>query len=78
MTWKCEICSRSDESRGPTFTSAWAYFWHLAAHDPGSLARAVEPSLFGTPKINQAQPKFPRVWDRWDRGGRSGRVRRIT
>ncbi len=61
------------------------YIWHLNSwnvygnreHPPGDLARAVEPSLLGETVMDEAPPKYPRVWDRWDRGGRSGSVRQM-
>ena len=70
MTFLCECC--------PGTASEYArYIIHLQlAHPLGDLARAVEPSLFGTHLINEAPSQHPRVWDRWDQGGRSGPARR--
>ena len=70
LIFQCEVCPA-------TAASAWAYVYHLdAAHPVGELARAVEPSLFGSVVINEASAAKPRVWDRWDQGGKSGRATR--
>lgn len=72
MTLICEVCSRTADQPS-------RYFIHLAiAHQTGELARAVEPTLFGTATISEAPPSHPRVWDRWDRGGRSGPAIRFS
>jgi hypothetical protein len=62
----CEVC--------PSAADQYVrYIIHLdLAHDVGDLARAVEPSLFGTVIHSEAPPKHPRIWDRWDKGGKSG------
>lgn len=70
MTFLCECCPK-------TADQPVRYFLHLLlAHETGVLARAVEPSLFGTPTLDESPPNRPRVWDRWDKGGRNGPVRR--
>lgn len=66
MTFQCECCPR-------TASDYQRYIIHLdLGHPVGELARAVEPTLFGSVTINEAPAAKPRVWDRWDRGGRSG------
>ena len=70
MTFQCDCCPR-------TADQYVRYILHLQlGHPLGELARAVEPSLFGSATINEAPAAQPRVWDRWDKGGKSGRATR--